>query len=191
MKRVSQKEYTTTRPFPHPTSTWEPKAIGILVQICSPGFQDDMADSSLDRKELTGLPWLQFDIMCSRTRTCGEMLRSATSQDSAEDIAGSKCGEDVENIMLFAELIGEQFLVELVWCISIRQHLPPWENKACHHWRKARCWETLRFCSQWQSCVSRVWDQTLPSKMTTRGLSGTASRTLEKRGWNALTAVPT
>lgn len=84
-----------------------PLALGILVQICSPGFQDDMADA------LTGLPWLQFDIICSRTRTCGEMLRSATSQDSAEDIARSKCGEDVENIMLFADLIGEQFLVEL------------------------------------------------------------------------------
>ena len=42
----------------------------------------------------------------------------------------------------------------------------------------------MRFCNQWQSHISTVWDQTLSSKMTTlttreRGLSETTSRIWE------------
>lgn len=30
----------------------------------------------------------------------------------------------------------------------------------CHHWRKSQCME-MRFCYQWQSHISTVWDQTV------------------------------
>uniref|UniRef100_A0A8C4GFR7 Transposase Tc1-like domain-containing protein n=1 Tax=Dicentrarchus labrax TaxID=13489 RepID=A0A8C4GFR7_DICLA len=54
----------------------------------------------------------------------------------------------------------------------------------------------MRFCNQWQSHSSTVWDRTLSSKMTTltptgRGLSETTSRMWEWRGWNGLPAVLT
>ena len=54
----------------------------------------------------------------------------------------------------------------------------------------------MKFCNQWQSHISTVWDQTLSSKRTTltpteRGLSKTTPRIWEWRGWNGLPAVLT
>ncbi|GLD61286.1 cytosolic phospholipase A2 gamma-like isoform X1 [Lates japonicus] len=54
----------------------------------------------------------------------------------------------------------------------------------------------MRFCNQWQSHISTVWDRTLSSKMTTLaptewGLSETTSRIWEWRGWNGLPTVLT
>ena len=54
----------------------------------------------------------------------------------------------------------------------------------------------MKFCNQWQSHISMIWDQTPSSKMTPltpteRGLSETSSRIMEWRGWDGLPAVLT
>jgi len=54
----------------------------------------------------------------------------------------------------------------------------------------------MRFCSQWRSHISTIWDLTPSSKMTTLaptepGLSQTTSRMWEEREWNGLPTVQT
>ena len=110
-----------------------------------------------------GLPWLTLTVrpICAGTWIYGGMLCSALSPSYAYGswILGSKGGEDVENTMLIASLMENHLLVE---ANGVVQHLPPWKNEVCHHWRQSQFRTILR----WDSATSGNPIIPLPTVLT-------------------------